>query len=135
MNPEYRPQFWTVIKRGWHKRCPHCGQAPIFKRWVTAHERCSVCGLLFHRNHGDTWFFWIVTDRIPLLLGITAIYFGFRDSGRITGIVFVVLAVIPIVATMPRRQGVAIALEYLSRVYWREADDDIPEPWHGRQCG
>ena len=124
------PPIWTVIKRGWRKRCPHCGQAPIFKRWVTAHERCGACGLRFHRDHGNTWFFWIVTDRIPLFLGIVAIYFGFRVKGWLPGMLFLSAMVVPIVGTMPRRQGVAIALDYLSRVYWPEADDDIPEPWH-----
>jgi uncharacterized protein (DUF983 family) len=126
---EHRPVIWAVVTRGWQKRCPHCGQAPIFKGWVTAHERCVVCGLVFHRKQGDTWFFWIVTDRIPLLFGIAAVYFGFRVTHWIIGILFLLALVVPLVATIPRRQGVAIALAYLSRVYWRDASDHIPEPW------
>ena len=34
----------------------------------------------------------------------------------------------PLVATMPQRQGVAIALIYLPRVYFRDPSDDLPPP-------
>ena len=34
--------------------------------------------------------------------------------------------VVPLVATMPHRQGVAIALNYLSRVYFQDPSDDMP---------
>jgi hypothetical protein len=33
---------------------------------------------------------------------------------------------VPLVATMPHRQGVTIALNYLSRVYFRDPSDALP---------
>lgn len=97
-------------------------------RWITLHPRCAACGLVFLRNQGDIWLFWIVMDRIPILLGIAAIYFGFRITGWLSGLGFFAAVAGPIVATMPQRQGVAIALNYLSRVWFPDPSDELPGP-------
>jgi uncharacterized protein (DUF983 family) len=119
--------IWTAVRRGWVKRCPNCGVGPLFVRWTTTHRRCSACGLLFERDYGDSWGFLIVTDRIPLLLAIAAIVlFGVRVRSALAGIAFFAVTGGPILATMPRRQGVGIALAYVSRVFARDPHDDLP---------
>ena len=52
------------------------------------YDRCSECGLVYQRNHGDTWLFWIIGDRIPIGLGIVALYFGFRPKTVIGFVLF-----------------------------------------------
>lgn len=89
------------------------------------HE-CSVCGLVYQRNPGDTWLFWIIGDRIPIAVGIVALYFGFRATDWPTLLAFFLAMVVPLVATMPHRFGVAIALNYLSRIYLRDPSDELP---------
>ncbi len=63
------PSGWklisTALRRGLRKRCPHCGEGPLFSGWSHL-ERCSVCGLVFVRNPGDTWAFTIIGDRLPI---------------------------------------------------------------------
>lgn len=114
--------------RGWAKRCPHCGRGPLFIRWTRVHRRCSVCGLVFERDYGDSWGLLIVTDRIPLLIAIAGIvFFGVRVTNVWAGILFFVVTGGPIIATMPRRQGVGIALAYVSRVFARDPNDVMPE--------
>ena len=44
----------TPLRRGLRKRCPHCGEGPLFSGWPQF-ERCSICGLVFVRNPGDIW--------------------------------------------------------------------------------
>ncbi len=66
-------------------------------------------------------------DRVPLALGIASIFFGFRVTGWFTGLVFFLAIAGPLVATMPQRMGVAIALNYLSRVYFRDPSDELPD--------
>ena len=121
------PSFLPTVLRGVRRRCPHCGRGALFVRWITPHHKCSHCGLVYLRNQGDIWFFWIVMDRIPLLLGIAAIFFGFRITSWLNGIGFFLAIAVPLVATMPQRQGAAIALSYLSRVYLRDPSDELPE--------
>lgn len=86
-----------------------------------------MCGLVFERNPGDTWAFTILLDRVPVALGIVLLYFGFGRSFQVLGVLtFVVMAVL-LVLTSPNRWGVGIALHYLSRVYWPDPADPIPD--------
>jgi uncharacterized protein (DUF983 family) len=118
----------TVLRRGLRKRCPHCGEGRLFRRWIAMYDRCSECGLVYQRNHGDTWLFWIIGDRIPIGLGIVALYFGFRPKTVMGFVLFFAAMVVPLIATMPRRQGLGIALNYLSRIYLPDPSDELPPP-------
>ena len=91
------------------------------------HERCRSCGLVYLRNPGDTWGFWIIGDRIPIAIGIVILFFGFRTTDWRILVSFFAAMVVPLVATMEYRQGVAIALNYLSRVYMPDPSDEMPE--------
>ena len=121
-----RPRLLPTVWRGVRRRCPHCGRGPLFVRWITLHRQCTDCGLVYLRNQGDIWFFWIVMDRIPILLGIAAIFFGFRITTWLDGLGFFLAVAGPLVASMPQRQGAAVALSYLSRVYFRDPSDVLP---------
>ena len=115
----------TVLRRGWRKRCPRCGEGLLFRRGASTFERCSECQLLYRRNHGDTLMFMIITDRIPILFGIAAVYFGFQSASWPVATAFFAALAIPMILTVPRRQGVALALDYLSRVYLPDPSDEI----------
>src|SRR5262245_22162648 len=72
--------FWPAVSRGWGRRCPHCGIGSLFSGWGHHLERCTVCGLVYERNPGDTWAFTVVGDRLPIALIIGVIYFGVERS-------------------------------------------------------
>src|ERR1044071_8255668 len=56
--PHARPdRLITIVRRGLAKRCPRCGDGPIFRRWYTLHHQCSACQLPFESSEGDTWAF------------------------------------------------------------------------------
>lgn len=124
-----RPRLATVLRRGFRRRCPRCGEGPLFRRGIEAYERCSECHLLYQRNYGDIWGFIIIMDRLPVMLAVVAIYFGFQStSWQVVVGSFIALAG-PLLATIRQRQGVALALDYLSRVYLPDPSDEI----HGGQ--
>ena len=120
-----RPPIRQVLLRGLRRRCPRCGEGPLFRRWIDAYERCSACGLQYQRNQGDLWIWLILTDRIPILIGIAALYFGFRTSDWIVASIFFAVLIIPLLATLRERQGLAIALDYLSRIHFPDPSDEI----------
>jgi uncharacterized protein (DUF983 family) len=120
-----RPPVRTVLWRGIRGRCPRCGEGALFQRWIVTHERCSSCRLLLQRNYGDTWMFTNIMDRFPVLFGVAALFFGFRAYNLMTGIVFLAMMVIPMVATIRQRQGLALALDYLVRVHLPDPSDEI----------
>ncbi len=121
-----RASFWTVVRRGWAKRCPHCGQGAIFVRWTTTNRRCPVCAYLFEKDYGETWGVWVVTDRITLAAGIVVVYFGFRVTSVWVGLAFLAAMVVPLILSMPRRHSLAIALVYLGRRAWPDPGDELP---------
>jgi uncharacterized protein (DUF983 family) len=115
-----------AVLRGVRRRCPHCGKGPLFSGFAHHLERCSVCGLVYERNPGDTWAFTIVGDRLPVAAGVALLYFGFGRSHKVLGVAtFIVLGALMIL-TSPNRWGAGIALHYLSRVYWPDPADPIP---------
>ena len=122
-----RQRITTAIVRGWRKRCPHCGRGPIFSGWAHHLERCSVCGLVYERNPGDTWAFTVIGDRLPVAVLIVIVYFGLFRTHRELG--FVAFAVIGALffRTSPNRWGVGIAIHYLSRVFWPDPADLVPD--------
>src|SRR5215510_1482276 len=79
----------TALGRGLRRRCPHCGEGRLFSGW-SFFERCSVCGLVFARNPGDTWAFTIIGDRLPIAAMIVLIYFGVVRSHPVIGVTMLV---------------------------------------------
>ena len=116
----------TALGRGISKRCPHCGEGRLFQGWSRHLERCSVCGLVYERNPGDTWAFTIIGDRLPIAAIIVAVYFGLVRSHLVVGLLVIAVLGVIIVVTAPNRWGAGIALHYLSRVYWPDPADPIP---------
>jgi uncharacterized protein (DUF983 family) len=125
-----RDSVGTILRRGWRRRCPRCGQGPLFRRGIAFHLRCSSCNLQFQRNNGDTWMFMIITDRIPMLLAIAIMYFGFIATTWLGTAIFAVAVAAPMIATIRERQGLALALDYLSRVHFRDDSDEIHATGH-----
>ncbi|HVR38238.1 MAG TPA: DUF983 domain-containing protein [Thermoanaerobaculia bacterium] len=120
-----RPRVRDVLRRGLKRRCPRCGEGPLFVRGIRVHERCSACGLHFQRNHGDTWIWVILLDRLPIAAAIVAIYFGFSITTWAHALGFVIALLVPLIATVRERQGLAIALDFLTRVYLPDPSDEI----------
>ncbi len=115
----------TALRRGLRKRCPHCGEGPLFSGWSQV-DRCSSCGLVFVRNPGDTWAFTLIGDRVPLAGMIVLIYFGVVRSHPVLGLSMLGVLGVVVVWTTLNRWGAGIALHYLSRVYWPDPADPIP---------
>jgi uncharacterized protein (DUF983 family) len=116
----------TAIGRGLAKRCPHCGKGPLFEGWSHHLERCSVCGLVYERNPGDTWAFTIIGDRLPIAAIIALIYFTYGSTHYVLLLLTILILGVLLVWTAPNRWGAGIALHYLSRVMFPDPQDPVP---------
>ena len=63
---------------------------------------------------------------------IVLIYFGVVRSHPVLGLTMLAVLAGLVIWTIPNRWGAAIALHYLSRVYWPDPADAIPPPPAGR---
>ena len=115
----------TALWRGLRKRCPHCGEGPLFAGWKEL-ARCPACGLVFVPKPGDTWFFTIIGDRVPVGVMIVLIYFGVMRSHPAVGVALLIVLGVLVLWGAPNRWGVGIALHYLSRVHWPDPSDPMP---------
>ena len=109
------PGKLEAIWRGMRRRCPRCGQAPIFERWITVRDQCAHCGLRFEERAGDTWGFWVLLDRVFVAIPFVILLFGFATASLGLRLVLIGFLMVPLIATMPHRQGIAIAIDYLMR--------------------
>jgi uncharacterized protein (DUF983 family) len=135
LTPRRRPSVGTVLRRGLRRCCPRCGEGPLFERGIRPLPRCSACHLLYQRDYGDTWIFIILTDRVPIVFGIAAVYFGFHPHTWTAILGFFVALALPLLATMRQRQGLALALDYLSRVHFTNPDDEVAPVTTPRPAG
>jgi uncharacterized protein (DUF983 family) len=117
---------WTILHNGLRRKCPHCGQGPLLEGWLALRHECSVCGLIYERNAGDTWAFWIIGDRIPIGVAVAALYFGFGPQSLVQVIVFAAVLLTVLIGTTPYRLGVVVALDYLTRRWWPDPADILP---------
>jgi uncharacterized protein (DUF983 family) len=125
MTPSAPKLIATALGRGVRRRCPHCGEGRLFSGW-SFFDRCSICGLVFARNPGDTWAFTVIGDRLPIAAMIVLIYFGVVRSYPALGITMLIALAVLVIWTAPNRWGVSIALHYVSRVYWPDPADPLP---------
>src|SRR4026209_2433895 len=125
MTPSRSKLIATALGRGLRKRCPHCGKGQLFSGW-SFNDCCTVCGLVFERNPGDTWAFTVIGDRLPIAAIIAVIYVGLVRQHLAIGLTVIALLGVLVVWTAPNRWGVGIALHYISRVIWPDPQDPVP---------
>jgi len=82
--------------------------------------------LVYVPNPGDTWAFVVLGDRLPIAIMIVCIYFGVVRTHRVVGLTMLAVVVAVALWTTRNRWGAAIALHYLSRVYWPDPADPLP---------
>ena len=109
-------RIWTAVLRGARRRCPRCGSGPIFLRWIEVRERCPACGLRYLENQGDLWGYLLFIDRALFLFPIVVVmYLRLLDPHAIWFWIFIVGMMYFLVASMPVRNGIGVALDWLVR--------------------
>lgn len=109
------PSAVTALVRGLNRRCPRCGKGALFVRWTTLFPHCGNCEYRYEKDSGDTWAFWVIGDRIFVVIPMALLFFGFTPDDWSIRFVFFAAVGVPLVLTMPHRLGVCIALEFLAR--------------------
>lgn len=101
-----------VLLRGLRRRCPRCGRGALFRTWYDLRAVCPDCGLDYARLAHDTWALIYVST--AALTGVVVVGVVFlRPFNIIVGrFLLAFIAGALIVATLPYRKGIAIALNH-----------------------
>ena len=121
------PNLKTLLARGWRKKCPQCGKGPIYVKWLKLHERCSSCGLEYLPNQGDLWGPLLILDRLLFIVPfIVLFYFHVWHPGRMVYYVFGTVMILAFVFTLPNRNAMSLAVDYMIRRKSGDLQDNEP---------
>ncbi len=108
------PKFKTLIARGWRKRCPHCGRGNLYSGFMRLRDHCPECGLKYLQNQGDILGPMMFVDRLLFMVPtIVLFYFGLWRPSAAGFVLFGGTTLVLLIYTMPNRNGVSVAMDYL----------------------
>jgi uncharacterized protein (DUF983 family) len=106
----------TMLRRGFTRRCPVCGQGHLFRHWVSMVESCPRCGLRFARAPGQwlgSWFLNIVLAQVAVVgVLIAGVASTWPDPPMVPITILVVVVAL----------GVPLAFFPFSRTIWTAID-------------
>ncbi|MGH7976952.1 MAG: DUF983 domain-containing protein [Limisphaerales bacterium] len=110
------PSVKTALWRGWRKKCSHCGEGAIYRRWLKLHDHCAVCGLHYLPDQGDLFGPLVFFDRALFLIPfIVLFYFRLWHPNLLLLILTGAAMTFALIYTMPHRNDVSLAFDYLIR--------------------
>lgn len=108
-----------ALRKGVARKCPRCGQAPIFDGYLSVRDTCENCGLEFHHHRADDMHPWI-TIMIVGHIVVPLMLFSWKswslpDWFHMTFWPFMVLVLC--LAILPLAKGAVIAMQWAMRMH------------------
>ena len=120
----YRPS--RVLWRGLKRRCPRCGRGRLYDGWFRARRTCTECDLVYEASPGSIWGFWVIGDRLFVVLALLPFYFTIPVPDPRERALITLAILVPLILTMPNRLGMARALDFLWRLHWGDPSESEP---------
>lgn len=110
---------WPAMLRGWHCRCPNCGEGRIFGRYLKVNEHCASCGLELAGHRADDappYFTILIVGHVivPLMLLLEQ---HFQPAEWVHMVLWLPLTVILCLWLLPRIKGALIGLQWSRRMH------------------
>ncbi|ASP31575.1 DUF983 domain-containing protein [Qipengyuania flava] len=106
--------FGAALLRGVRCRCPRCGDAPLFRKWLKPHDTCPACALDISGQRADDFPAYVSIFVTGHLLAPILIMLG-SDFALSTFAILAItlpLAVVFMLATLQPAKGGVIALQW-----------------------
>ena len=121
--------FGAALWRGARCRCPRCGEAPLFRKWLKPHDRCPACALDISGQRADDFPAYVsifVTGHLlaPVLIILAS---DFALSSMAILAIILPLAVIFMLVTLQPAKGGVIALQWWHGMHGFRRER-LPEP-------
>ena len=123
------PKLSTLLWRGAQRRCPQCGHGPVYVGWLKLHEHCSHCHLKYLADEGDLWAYLVLIDRAAFLFPLVVlIYFRLNNPATRWFYVSSGLIAFGLIYTLPHRNAMGLALDYLVRRKYGDLAEPVEPP-------
>jgi uncharacterized protein (DUF983 family) len=122
----FKPRSWKIaVMRGFRKRCPSCGQVPLFSSYLGIIQSCSACGENLHHHRADDappYFTIMIVGHIiiPLLLVVEKLV---QPELWVHFVIWLPLTCILTLWFLPRTKGATVGLQWAFRMHGFAASD------------
>lgn len=108
-----------ALRKGLLRKCPRCGDAPLFSGYLSVRDACDSCGQEFHHHRADDmppWMTILIVGHIvvPLML-TTATSYDWPDWVHMT--LWPAVVLILSLAILPFAKGFVIALQWALKMH------------------
>lgn len=111
--------FWACLWRGLRLRCAHCGRGKLFKGFYHLNHQCSACGENLQKDAIDTLGLMYISTAFLTGVGVFLMFWVLPLDSRVGRIGAAFLMIFFIIATLPVRKGLALALTYYMEKVWQ----------------
>ncbi len=114
-----RPMRQSIF-RGLARKCPNCGEGPLFQGYLKANDQCPSCQEDFHYQRADdgpAWATMLITGHLlpPVVLGIYETYES--PNPFVVAVILVVFFTLITLLMLPRIKGAFIAIQWANYMY------------------
>lgn len=127
-SPDEERDTRTAIWRAMRRRCPNCGEGPLFQGYLKVIDRCPVCHEEFHHHRADDGPAYLTILVVGHLLAVVIhFYFQlFRPDPLVMAIVLTVGCVGLALFLLPRMKGLVVAIQWARRMHGFGGKADTP---------
>lgn len=103
-----------ALFRGWRRRCPRCGQGPLFNGYLKVRDECPVCRMEFHHHRADDGPAYLTILLVGHLMAplLHYVFVTWRPEPLVLFTIFAVGAVALSLYLLPRLKGAMIAYQW-----------------------
>jgi uncharacterized protein (DUF983 family) len=111
--PALPATFWEAARRGVACKCPRCGQAPLFRKWLKSVDHCATCNQDWSHHRADDFPAYIAIIVVGHLLAPVIIAMSDTSLTPLAIVAILIpLSVVLMLGMLQPTKGVVIAAQW-----------------------
>lgn len=108
-----------AVKRGFHLRCPACGEGKLFSRFLKVTETCRRCAEAMHHHRADDGPAYLTILVVGHIMGFLLHGFSgyLREDPLLVAVLLCLLATAMSLALLPRIKGMLVAFQWSKEMH------------------
>jgi uncharacterized protein (DUF983 family) len=125
---------WRALRRGFALRCPACGAAPLFGRYLKVRDACSGCGEALHHHRADDApaYFTILIVGHVIVGAVLPVERVFSPPLWLHALLWGPLTLALTLALLPRIKGCIVGLQWAFYMHGFGSEGEPPRPELGQ---
>ena len=110
---------WPALRRGFLRRCPHCGEGRLFDGYLKVTDTCAACGEELRHHRADDGPAYLTILVVGHILGFLMhfIWVQFRPEPMVFATLLTVIAVGLSLWLLPRFKGAIVGFQWARRMH------------------